>query len=77
MENTVKITEDELKEMKDLVESGDLDLSELRVKFRQHTGADTTLNDEQLTAAAHTEDDVDELLINNIRDIEQNGLQIV
>jgi hypothetical protein len=77
MEGTLKISQEELLEMKDLVESGDLDLTELRLKFRQHTGTDTTLNDEQLTAAAHTEDDVDELLINNIRDIEQNGLQIV
>jgi hypothetical protein len=73
----MKITKDELAEMKDLVESGDLNLVELRLKFRNWTGEDTMLNDEQLTAAACTEDDVDELLINNIRDIEQNGLQIV
>jgi len=73
----MKITKNELLEMKDLVDSGDLDLTELRLEFRKHTGVDTALNDEQLTAAARTVDDDVELLIDNIRDIEKNGLIIV
>lgn len=73
----MKIAKKELAEMKDLVEDGDLSLSELRAKYKTATGADTTLTDEQLTAAARTEDDDDNLLVANIKDIEQNGLEIV
>jgi hypothetical protein len=72
----MKISKDELAEMKDLVESGDLDINAIRQKYQHSTGKTTTLTDEQLTAAARTEDDVDELLIANIIDIEANGLEI-
>jgi hypothetical protein len=77
METVLKITKDELAEMQDLVKSGDLNLTIMKVKFFNATGRETTLNDEQITAAARTEDDDDALFIANMTDIETNGLEII
>jgi len=72
----MKITKSQLAEMKDLVDSEDTNLDQIRNKFQLATGSATTLTDEQLTAATYTDDDDDDLLIKNIMDIQAHGLEI-
>lgn len=72
----MKISKTEYQDMRDLVDSGDLNIAEMRLKIYNKTGSETKLTDEQLTAAAFTEDDDDDLLIANVKDIEANGLII-
>ena len=72
----MKITKSNLQEMKDLVASGDTNLDQVRNTYTAATGKETTLNEEQLAAATCTEDDDDDLLVKNILDIQENGLEI-
>lgn len=72
----MKITKSNLADMKTLVESGDATVEEVKRKFKLATGNDTTLTDEQLTAALCTDDDDDDLLIKNVMDIQAHGLEI-
>ncbi len=72
----MKISQVDYQDMKDLVDSGDLNLAAMRIKIFNKTGTETKLTDEQLTAASFTEDDDDDLLVANVQDIEANGLEI-
>ena len=61
-------------EIKQLISTGDIKLSERRQAFRAVMGRDTILNDEQLTLAiAATDDDDDELFAKNVCEIEGAG----
>ena len=72
----MKISKSDFAEMKDLVDSEDTNLDQIRNRFQAATGLATTLTDEQLTAATFTDDDDDELLFKNIMDIQAHGLEI-
>ena len=61
-------------EIKELISTGDIELSERRQAFKSVMGRDTILNDEQLTLAiAATDDDDDELFAKNVCAIEGAG----
>lgn len=70
----MRVREDHIKDMKALIDTGDLKLVERRSAFRQVVGRDTTLNDEQLIAAcAATDDNDEELFAENVKIIEGAG----
>lgn len=63
-----------IQEIKDLVEDGDVNLAERRETFKKIVERPTTLNDEQLIKAiAATDDDDDELFVQNVKAVELEG----
>jgi len=65
------ISKEQIEEMRQLVNSGDLDLDERKTVFKQHVGRMPNLDEEDLLkACAMTEDDDDELFIKNALKIE-------
>lgn len=69
---TLMIFQDAALAVEDLVESGDIVLSERRRVFAAKLGRDTTLDDEKLILAiAATDDDDDDLFIANVQQVEK------
>jgi hypothetical protein len=68
MENGKIAPQTAIDEMKALVQSGDINLAEERVKFKKQTDRETTLNDDDLleAIAATTDDDPEEFAENCI-----------
>lgn len=63
----LNVADDTIKEMKDLIDAGDLSLEERRKTFEKIKGRATTLSDEQLIKAiAATDDDDDDLFCTNV-----------
>lgn len=66
-----EVTQSQIDEMRALVASGDLNLTETRQMFKAKTGCATVLSDDELLKAhAALDDDDDEILVNNILALE-------
>lgn len=67
----MKINEDHVSDIRALVSTGDVVLSERRAAFKKMEGRDTLLDDEKLIRAiAATDDDDDELFVSNVKAVE-------
>jgi len=71
----MKVRQEVVNDADALVSSGDLDLADQRAKFKNITGEDCTLTDEQVKIASMTEDDDDEEFVNACRHIAQYGFE--
>lgn len=61
-----------IQDIRELIKTGDLSLTERREAFKRIAGRDTQLNDEQLIAAiAATEDDDDNLFVTQVKATEE------
>lgn len=69
------ITSKWAQDARDLVETGDIVLSELRERFQRLTGRPTTLDDDKLTIASMAEDDGedDAQFVAGVTQIEEHG----